>query len=215
MSKSWNKRKLKEYYESVVEKRLSWIKKDRPTLIRHLEVARRARILICKRQLKVTVLDVRAGFGEILAHLRDLNCYRVACDISRKALENAKRNADDVVVCDAEALPIRDGSIDLVLCIEVIEHVISPQTLLKEIKRALHPDGKFILTTPNADNKYYKTDEEHLHRFNGEILAKLINEAGLKVAFVSLIRVQHRIWFIPLLSYEETIFVEGGKVEQA
>lgn len=48
-------------------------------------------------------------------------------------IEIAKRNVDDAVVCNAEALPFHDNSIDLILCVEVIEHVINPANLLKEL----------------------------------------------------------------------------------
>ena len=202
---------MKQYYEDIVEERLEWIKRDRPSHIRHLKVAQRARTFIAKTRQKVVVLDVGAGFGEVLALLRGLMCYRVACDISRRALEIAKKRIDDVIVCDAEKLPIRDNSIDLLLCVEVLEHLINPKDLLNEVRRILHPKGKFILTTPNADSKYYKHDKEHLHRFNKETLTRLISEARLEVTSISSIKIRHRVWLIPLLSYEESILVEGKK----
>jgi ubiquinone/menaquinone biosynthesis C-methylase UbiE len=219
VNESLDEQKLREYYDSIAEERFNWVKKDRASHIRHLRVSSEARKLIeelasKKPNEKIVVLDVGAGFGEILAYLRSTNTYRVACDISQRALEIAKRNVDDAVVCNAEALPFHDKSIDLILCVEVIEHVINPANLLKEIKRVLRPRGKFILTTPNADNKYYKHDKEHLHSFNRETLIKLISEAGLKVTFLSSIKIRHWKWLVPLLSYEESILIEGEKEER-
>ncbi|MEM2293824.1 MAG: class I SAM-dependent methyltransferase [Nitrososphaeria archaeon] len=46
-------------------------------------------------------------------------------------------------------LPFNDSSVDLVLLIEVIEHLIDPDFCLKEIKRILSPGGIAIITTPN------------------------------------------------------------------
>jgi ubiquinone/menaquinone biosynthesis C-methylase UbiE len=209
MSETLDKRKLREYYESIVEERLSWIRKDRPSHIRHMEVATRARRFIDKGDRRLCVLDVGAGFGETLAYLKDLNCYSIACDISGRALEVAKRSADDVIVCDAEALPIRNESIDIILCIEVLEHLVNPLNSLKEIRRVLRLKGKFILTTPNAASKCYKHNKEHIHHFNRETLTRLIGESGLGVMSISSIKIRHRVWLIPLPSYEESILVEG------
>ena len=46
------------------------------------------------------------------------------------------------------ALPFDDGSFDLVLCAETIEHVRDVQLLLSEIRRVLRPGGTLALTTP-------------------------------------------------------------------
>jgi ubiquinone/menaquinone biosynthesis C-methylase UbiE len=211
MNEFLDKKKLKQYYENIVEERFEWIKRDRPSHVRHLKVAHKARTFIEKAGQKIVVLDVGVGFGEVLAFLKDLRCYRVACDISGRALEIAKKRVDDVIECDAEKLPIRDDSVDLLLCVEVLEHLINPRDLLNEIRRILHPRGGFILTTPNADSKYYKHDKEHLIHFNRETLTRLIGESGLGVTSISSIKIRHRVWLIPLLSYEESILVEGKK----
>jgi len=46
-------------------------------------------------------------------------------------------------------LPLNDSSADLVLVIEVLEHLLDPDHLLSEIKRILSPKGIAIITTPN------------------------------------------------------------------
>src|SRR5262249_4618269 len=55
-----------------------------------------------------------------------------------------------VVAADALALPLRDRSIDAVLCLETIEH-IPPPTLpafAAEVTRVLAGDGLILITTP-------------------------------------------------------------------
>lgn len=49
---------------------------------------------------------------------------------------------------DITRLPVLGKSIDLVLCIEVLEHVADPFSAIKEMYRVLKPGGKIILTTP-------------------------------------------------------------------
>ena len=47
------------------------------------------------------------------------------------------------------ALPFADGSFDVVLCREVIEHLESEPFILREFCRVLAPGGRLILTFPN------------------------------------------------------------------
>lgn len=49
-----------------------------------------------------------------------------------------------------KSLPFSDGSFDLVWSTEVLEHLYSPETLVREIKRILKPHGRMVLTTPNS-----------------------------------------------------------------
>jgi len=46
-------------------------------------------------------------------------------------------------------IALRDSSFDLITAVEVIEHLIYPDTVLKEVYRLLKPGGYFVLTTPN------------------------------------------------------------------
>jgi len=50
------------------------------------------------------------------------------------------------VFADGAALPIKNEEIDAVYCISVLEHVPSPDTVLKELARILKPGGMLILT---------------------------------------------------------------------
>ena len=52
------------------------------------------------------------------------------------------------IVADICHLPFRDGSVDAVLCLAVLEHVPYPQQVLAEIKRVLRPGGCSYFTTP-------------------------------------------------------------------
>ncbi len=46
-------------------------------------------------------------------------------------------------------LPFADGAFDTVVCSEILEHIFSPDQLLREIMRVLKPGGRVILTVPN------------------------------------------------------------------
>jgi SAM-dependent methyltransferase len=54
------------------------------------------------------------------------------------------------VIADLNArLPFDDGSFDLVVSIETIEHLENPHLFLREIARVLKPCGHVVLATPN------------------------------------------------------------------
>lgn len=55
----------------------------------------------------------------------------------------------DSVVAAAEKIPFENGYFSDVVMGEVIEHVIEPYPILKEIARVLETGGNFYLTTPN------------------------------------------------------------------
>ena len=61
-------------------------------------------------------------------------------------------------------LDLADASVDVFFAGESIEHVFNIDAFLDEIYRVLKPDGRFILTTPNADACLYSAhDERYCH----------------------------------------------------
>jgi len=52
------------------------------------------------------------------------------------------------VVGDARQMPIASGSIDVVLCTQVLEHIREPVAVVAEIWRILKPGGTLLLTVP-------------------------------------------------------------------
>lgn len=64
------------------------------------------------------------------------------------------------VICDFNQeqlkLPFKDNEFDLIICTEVLEHLLWPQALLKEFHRILSPDGKLIASVPNTVSLTYR-----------------------------------------------------------
>ena len=58
----------------------------------------------------------------------------------------ATKHAD--LYYDGTSFPIGEGSMDAVLCNQVLEHVFNPETFLSELHRVLRPNGVLILTVP-------------------------------------------------------------------
>jgi SAM-dependent methyltransferase len=52
------------------------------------------------------------------------------------------------VISDIARMPFPEASFEAVMCIEVLEHVLKPVDVLRELCRVLEPGGRLLLTTP-------------------------------------------------------------------
>jgi ubiquinone/menaquinone biosynthesis C-methylase UbiE len=59
---------------------------------------------------------------------------------------------DNLLRCDASALPFRDGAFTLVTSSFVLEHLEKPSEVFKEIARVCRPGARFVVFTPNLFN---------------------------------------------------------------
>jgi 2-polyprenyl-6-hydroxyphenyl methylase / 3-demethylubiquinone-9 3-methyltransferase len=100
------------------------------------------------------VLNVGAGPFFELSKVALAGRRFTICDIDPRAIElahachgSALARAD--VIRAAEALPYDNDAFDLVVSMDVIEHVPDPLPWLRELVRVLAPGGQLFLTTPN------------------------------------------------------------------
>ena len=85
-----------------------------------------------------TVLDVGGASG--IRYRRLVRCERYwTVDVQPHNRPN--------VVGDAHRLPFVDRSVDLVLCLQVLEHCRRPADVFREIHRVLAPGGRLVLST--------------------------------------------------------------------
>ena len=97
-------------------------------------------------------LDVGCGSGNSYASelVRRAGSY-MGVDISAHAVEAAQgAGLDAQVVPDAADLPFDDESFDLVVCVEVLEHLFAPHEAVAAIHRVLRPGGRLVASAPNA-----------------------------------------------------------------
>jgi 2-polyprenyl-3-methyl-5-hydroxy-6-metoxy-1,4-benzoquinol methylase len=115
------------------------------------------RVLALAHDLPIgRALDVGCGNGDLLAALARSVPRAVlhGVDVSISRVRTAAGRLGDratIVVASVEAcLPFGDGVFDVVFCTEVLEHLKTPARGLAEIRRMLTPDGRLVLTVPNA-----------------------------------------------------------------
>jgi SAM-dependent methyltransferase len=131
----------------------------------------------------------------------------VGCDISERILATARETAAQVglspelVRANVESLPFADESFDLVLCTQVLEHLLSPAEGVRELARVLRPGARLLLSADHAGNTVTRAlfaprlavvglvgmRNRHApvlfpeHRFDREELDRILRDCGLLV----------------------------------
>jgi len=119
-------------------------------LIRAIE---QLRVRAIRRLLDATpssrVLEVGVGGGNVLERIGGV---QFGIDLSPFILRKARARLGaraSLVRSDAMALPFRDGAFDRVYCSEVLEHVLDPEAVIREMHRVLAPGGVAVISVPN------------------------------------------------------------------
>ena len=71
-----------------------------------------------------------------------------------------------------------DGSVDLVVSFETLEHLPEPRRLLAEARRVLRPGGRIIVSVPNdwTDETGRDPSPQHLHEYDWAKLERQLAE---------------------------------------
>lgn len=93
------------------------------------------------------ILDVGCGYGEYLSLFRQKGFKAFGVDIDKEALESQA----NVIYANAGKMPIKSSIFDIVVCIDVLEHVNNDDETLKEINRVLKEEGILILAVPSIN----------------------------------------------------------------
>ena len=105
------------------------------------------------------LLDLGCGAALVADLLSDLPLRYVGLDYGGHHIESAAakhsnqntgRLSASFVRGDAEFLPFADGSFDVIVWSEVIEHLMRPELAVWEVARVLRPGGLLVMTTNNA-----------------------------------------------------------------
>lgn len=144
------------------------------------------------------ILDVGAGAGLTAAWVKSLypGAHATAIEGNPAMEPELRRHVDDVRIVDLDG-PLPDvGSPDLVLFLDVLEHLVRPEEVLKRLTSTLGRDGTVIVSVPNVAHASvsiplllgrfdYRSagilDRTHLRFFVRETAVALLESAGLSV----------------------------------
>src|SRR6266568_1693717 len=75
-------------------------------------------------------------------------------ELDSDAGQVAKKRLDEVFVLDVQAgtPPIEPGSLDCILFVDVLEHLVNPEDVLHRYRDLLAPDGIVLCSVPNVQH---------------------------------------------------------------
>lgn len=104
-------------------------------------------------------------------------------DISKSAIKNLKKIGGNAQIGDIIDLPFQNNFFDLVVAIEVLEHIENDQKAFKEIARVLKPGGCFLFSVPLRPELYNEFDRlaGHYRRYKIQELQTQISNASFAI----------------------------------
>ncbi len=113
------------------------------------------------------VLDIGCGDAGVLIAFAERGAVCAGIELDEKSLERGRVRAEEHgVEVDlrrgiAEELPWGDGTFDLVILDNVLEHVTDREKTLREIHRVLRPGGLLYQVTPKPFSAYSLWNDPH------------------------------------------------------
>ena len=96
----------------------------------------------------IKVLDIGSGYGGVSWELIKMGYDVTAIEISEKASVVLKERGFNVIKKDITNPLDLNESYNIVLILDVLEHIFDPVGLLKETKKVLNDDGCIIISVP-------------------------------------------------------------------
>ena len=102
-----------------------------------------------------TAVDIGCGGGLLAEELARMGMTVIGVDPAGASLRTAREHADrsglriDYRSGAGEQLPLEDASVDIAVCVDVLEHVDDVNAVLRETARVLRPAGLYLFDTIN------------------------------------------------------------------
>jgi 2-polyprenyl-3-methyl-5-hydroxy-6-metoxy-1,4-benzoquinol methylase len=150
-----------------------------------------------------SVLDVGCGSGGVGAGLRDAGATRLTgIEVVPEQAELARAHYDQVVAAPVEeALGQPEGPFDTVLCLDVLEHLVDPDRVMRDLHGLAAPGARLQVSLPNARHvslmkdlvlkgtfgytDWGHRDRTHLRWFTRRDIVEAMERAGWAVQRVS------------------------------
>ncbi|MCH7946160.1 MAG: class I SAM-dependent methyltransferase [Armatimonadetes bacterium] len=136
---------------------------------------------------KERILDVASGTGAVLSELQKLG-WAGGLDFSPLAVKFCQeRHLPNLMVGNAEAVPVQSGTIDVVVSLDTLEHVADDEAAVSEIARVLRPGSVLVLNVPAFKWLWGPHDVALMHyrRYTKRQIRDLLERHGFKLEKLS------------------------------
>jgi SAM-dependent methyltransferase len=161
------------------------------------------------------LLDLGCRDGTLTAEYAPGNEV-IGVDIDDAALERCRQRLGIETLqlnLNSERLPFADGSLDVVITAEILEHLQFPDDAVAEVHRVLAPGGLFLGSVPNSFRlknrlrflmgRDFELDPTHLHHFSPGSLRKLVSRfTATQVQCIC----SRYLWFSPSLMGNDMVW---------
>lgn len=168
-----------EYYDASNLEIPAWVATRSDEIVATFEPSRRLNRL----------LDVGCGAGAMLAAAVRAGWDAEGIDVAASAVEHLRGQGLTARCGLLEEAGYEAQSFDVIVAVEVLEHVPDPDTILAESFRLLRPGGLLFATTPNVRSACGRAlgvdwivacPPDHLHLFSPSGLASLLGRNGFE-----------------------------------
>jgi ubiquinone/menaquinone biosynthesis C-methylase UbiE len=158
-------------------------------------------------QPTVTLLDIATGGGHVAKAFAPFVSKVIASDLTPEILTHAETflresgiDNFEILVADAEDVPLPDASVELVTCRIAPHHFPNPDRFVNEAARVLRPGGRFVLIDSTVEegeagtffNRFEKLrDPSHVRSLTIDEWQTLIAASGLTVTLTETFPKRH------------------------
>lgn len=191
----------------------------------YARIARDVRGLLRPLNRPRRLLEVGCGFGYFLDEAFEEGFEVSGVEFSPHAVDRLRRKyAFPILSGPLESIELQRGGFDVVVMLDVIEHLRDPFGSLDKLHDALAPGGILVLTTPDAESwvsrsigkrlEDFRRTREHLVFFGRDTLESVLDEHGFELLSVRSIGHTFELRFLldRLTLYNRFLFRTLGRI---
>ena len=137
---------------------------------------------------QITVLSVGCGTGAELEHIGQY-AHVTGLDIDKEVISFCKSKGLSVIEGDILDTKLPEQSFDIVVAMDVLEHIKDDYGALAQLARVLKKDGLLLVTVPAFEWLWSSFDEEgefpHVRRYTKKTLLDLLHSQSLQISKMS------------------------------
>ncbi|MBL7148073.1 MAG: class I SAM-dependent methyltransferase [Nanoarchaeota archaeon] len=137
---------------------------------------------IPRKRKRLKILDIGCGTGEDLPLISKYGDV-FALEYSKEVIKYIpKEKVVGIVRGDARFLSFKENVFDIIIILDVLEHVKEDVKIMKEVSRVLKLDGILLISVPAVPFLFGNHDRalHHLRRYSKKSLNKILKDSGLK-----------------------------------